>query len=254
MGLTITSPTSNCLPMPPAVPVVMTSLGCTSRTIWRHTSMFGSCGPSCDMCESDLKITTDLSPMVVVQAQTLCLQRRATLAHLPGDLREVVRVGLVVVAGILAGGEHAAQRVTFIDGPRHHQHVCTRQRAVAAAAGRAPGLGRQSRGPLNIGVARQAGRRTESQELQAGGRLGIEIDDLALKVLRRRRLGGTWGSEGRLGRWGRDWIEAEISLDPLAVDSHAGLRLPEGTRSSPPTAIVLREMALFNYRLICQRN
>ncbi len=67
MGLTITSPTSNCLPMPPAVPVVITSLGCTSRMICRQTSMLGSCGPSCDMCESDLKITTDLPPMVVVQ-------------------------------------------------------------------------------------------------------------------------------------------------------------------------------------------
>src|SRR5262245_47808646 len=63
-----------------------------------------------------------------------------------------------------------------------------------------------------------------------------------------------WGREGRFGRWSRGWIEPEISLDPLAVDSHAGLRLPEGTRSSPPTATVLREMALFNYRLIYRRN
>src|SRR5262245_5773468 len=63
-----------------------------------------------------------------------------------------------------------------------------------------------------------------------------------------------WGRKGRLGRWSRDWIEPEISLDPLAVDSHAGLRLPEGTRSSPPTVTVLREMALFNYRLIYRRN
>ena len=67
IGLTITSPTSHSLPMPPAVPVVMTSLGCTSVMICRHTSMFGSCGPSCDMCESDLKTTTDLPPMLVVQ-------------------------------------------------------------------------------------------------------------------------------------------------------------------------------------------
>jgi hypothetical protein len=67
IGLTTTSPTSNSLPMPPAVPVVMTSVGCTSVMIWRQTSMFGSCGPSCDMCESDLKITTFFLPIVVVQ-------------------------------------------------------------------------------------------------------------------------------------------------------------------------------------------
>jgi hypothetical protein len=29
--------------------------------------MFGSCGPSCDMCESDLNTTTDCLPIVVVQ-------------------------------------------------------------------------------------------------------------------------------------------------------------------------------------------
>ncbi len=67
IGLTMTSPTSNCLPMPPAVPVVITSFGFTSRMIWRQTSMFGSCGPSCDMCESDLNTTTDLLPIFVVQ-------------------------------------------------------------------------------------------------------------------------------------------------------------------------------------------
>ena len=66
-GLTTTSPTSNAVPMPPAVPVVMTSSGCTSSMIWRHTSMFGNSGPSCDMCESDLKTTTDFLPIVVVQ-------------------------------------------------------------------------------------------------------------------------------------------------------------------------------------------
>ncbi len=63
----MTSPTSTCLPMPPAVPVVITSVGCTSVMIWRQTSMFGSCGPSCDMCESDLNTTTFFLPIVVVQ-------------------------------------------------------------------------------------------------------------------------------------------------------------------------------------------
>jgi hypothetical protein len=43
IGETTTSPTSNSLPMPPAVPVVMTSVGCTSVMIWRQTSMFVRC-------------------------------------------------------------------------------------------------------------------------------------------------------------------------------------------------------------------
>src|SRR5205809_4000734 len=65
--LTMTSPTSNALPMPPAVPVVMTSFGFTCPMICCQTSIFGNCGPSCDMCESDLNTTTDFLPMVVVQ-------------------------------------------------------------------------------------------------------------------------------------------------------------------------------------------
>ncbi|MHC2721258.1 hypothetical protein [Bradyrhizobium diazoefficiens] len=47
--------------------MVMTSVGCTSVMIWRQTSMFGNRGPSCDMCESDLKITHFFLPIVVVQ-------------------------------------------------------------------------------------------------------------------------------------------------------------------------------------------
>ncbi|MGY4456732.1 hypothetical protein [Bradyrhizobium sp. LB13.1] len=43
IGETTTSPTSNSLPMPPAAPVVMTSVGCTSVMIWRQTSMFVRC-------------------------------------------------------------------------------------------------------------------------------------------------------------------------------------------------------------------
>ena len=67
IGLTTTSPTSNSLPIPPAVPVLITSFGCTSEMICVHTSIFGSCGPSCDMCESDLKTTTLFPPIRVVQ-------------------------------------------------------------------------------------------------------------------------------------------------------------------------------------------
>jgi len=53
--------------MPPPVPVVSTSFGCTSSMICRQTRRFGSFGPSCDMCESDLKTTTFFPAMVVVQ-------------------------------------------------------------------------------------------------------------------------------------------------------------------------------------------
>ena len=52
---------------PPAVPVVSTSLGRTSSMICCQTSMFGSSGPSCDMCESDLNTTTEVPPIAVVQ-------------------------------------------------------------------------------------------------------------------------------------------------------------------------------------------
>jgi hypothetical protein len=62
--------------MPPAVPVVITSFGCTSVMICCQTSVFGSCGPSCDMCESDLNTTTDFCAISVVQyAPRLCACR-----------------------------------------------------------------------------------------------------------------------------------------------------------------------------------
>ena len=74
IGLTTTSPTSHCLPMPPAVPVVMMMLGRTSSMICCHTSSLGNVSPgrgaffvSCERCESDLKTTTVLSPIFVVQ-------------------------------------------------------------------------------------------------------------------------------------------------------------------------------------------
>ena len=106
-----------------------------------------------------------------------------------------MRIGGVVVAGILAGREHAAQRVTFINGPCHHEQICTWQRAVAAAASRrAARLGRQSLGPWNIGVSRQAGRRAEGHELQASGGLGVEVDDFALEILSRCDLAGSAGA------------------------------------------------------------
>ena len=60
--------------MPPAVPVVSTSFGRTSPMICFHSSAFGSTPfagkclkVSCDRCDSDLKTTTFLPPIVVVQ-------------------------------------------------------------------------------------------------------------------------------------------------------------------------------------------
>ena len=69
--------------MPPAVPVVITSLGWTSWMIWRHTSMFGSSGPSWDIWDSDLKITTDFLPIVVVQKAP---RRLASVAGQPARI------------------------------------------------------------------------------------------------------------------------------------------------------------------------
>jgi hypothetical protein len=132
-----------------------------------------------------------------------------------------MRVGEVVVAGILAGREHAAHRVTFIDSPCHHQHIRTWQRAGAAAARRAARLGRQSLGPWNIGVSRQAGRRAEGHELQASGGLGVEVDDFALEILSRcRLLSRLCKCKGRVGRRLRNRIVAKISLNPLAIYFH----------------------------------
>src|SRR5438067_3639510 len=65
--LTMTSPTTNCGPMPPPVPVVITHFGEQSWMICFQTIAFGSWGPSCDKCESDLKSVTRCSPIFVVQ-------------------------------------------------------------------------------------------------------------------------------------------------------------------------------------------
>lgn len=123
-------------------------------------------------------------------AQAPCFEGRAALAHLLGNRREVVQVGYVVVAGILARSEDATECMALVDGPGHHKHVRMRQRAAAAPRGLSAHLRRQSPGPRDVGEAREARCRAKGQELQAGGRFGIEIYDLALEVIERRLFRG----------------------------------------------------------------
>ena len=66
---TMTSPTSSAVPMPPPVPVVITSFGWQSPMICFHTVAFGIgiCEPSRDICESLLNNTTFFVPISAVQ-------------------------------------------------------------------------------------------------------------------------------------------------------------------------------------------
>src|SRR5712691_11896631 len=158
-----------------------------------------------------------------------------------------MRVGDVIVAGILARREHAAQRVTLVHRPRDDEHIRMGQRAVAAAAGLWSGLGLQSLRPWNVGEPRQPGRRAEGQEIPASGRLGVEINDLALKILGRRRLCcRRRKGKGRGGRRLRDRIETKISLNPFAIDSHHALLRP---RRYPPLDVIAWTKAVYNVSL-----
>ena len=73
-----------------------------------------------------------------VGAEPLRFGGRTALAHLRRDGRVVVRVGDVIVVRVLARRQHAAQGVSFVDGPGHYQHVGAGQRALAAARGFGP--------------------------------------------------------------------------------------------------------------------
>src|SRR5215470_14452897 len=128
-------------------------------------------------------------------------------------------VGDVIVTRVLARGEHAAQRMTFVNGPRHDEHICTWQWTVATAAGRTCRR-RQSFGPCDICESRQAGRRAESQELPPRRSLRIKVNDFALEVLCGFRF-GRWRKCKCRGWWRRrNRIEAKISFNPFAIDLH----------------------------------
>src|SRR5262249_59678852 len=87
----------------------------------------------------------------------------------------------------------------------------------------------------------------ERHKIQAGGSLGVEIDNLALHVLQFRDLGhhhGLRGARARKGRGGRrlrNWIEPEVSLNPFAIDLHGLLHC-----STSPVKPLARKRAGYN--------
>ena len=80
------------------------------------------------------------------------LQRGAAIAHLFRDRRKIVGVGQIIVVSILAGREHAAERVTFVHRPCHHQHIGCRQRIGAAAVDRLYRRRRQAFRPFDVDI------------------------------------------------------------------------------------------------------
>src|SRR3984893_5628071 len=94
--------------------------------------------------------------------------------------------------------------------PSSTVHVTTSTSARASAHR----LGRQSLGPWNIGVSRQAGRRAEGHEPQASGGLGVEVDDFALEILSRCDLAGSAGAPaGSISLFGLEQA-SEVDGDP----------------------------------------
>jgi hypothetical protein len=61
---TKTSPSWVAVPMPPAVPVEMTSFGRASPTICCHSATIGAESPSVARCSSDFTARTSISPIV----------------------------------------------------------------------------------------------------------------------------------------------------------------------------------------------
>src|SRR5579871_271041 len=62
-GATTTSPTMISEPIPPAVPVVITSFGCASSINWPQSLAMGILGPSWEKWSSDLKQSTRFLPI-----------------------------------------------------------------------------------------------------------------------------------------------------------------------------------------------
>src|SRR5882724_11729448 len=95
-----------------------------------------------------------------------------------------MRVRDVVVAGILARRQDSTQSMPFIHRPGHYQHVGLGQWAAAISLRRFPGFRGKRFRPWNVRESRQARRRRESKEFSALRRLGVEINNLSLKVFR----------------------------------------------------------------------
>ena len=193
--------------------------------------------------------------MATPKSQGRRIPSRLELLHLSqrSDCGVLISGRCLIVMGILAGGEHAAQRMTLIDGPCHQEHICTRQRAVAAAARSRTRFGRESLGPWNISVSGQARRRGECQELQASGGFGVEIDDFALEILGRCRPCCWCIGKGCDGRWIRNRVEAEIFLNPLAIDFHVPLRQTVRLRPFAETVRLRPFAAAFFNELLPER-
>src|SRR5262249_6944597 len=104
--------------------------------------------------------------------------------------------------------------------------------------------------PWNVGEPREPGGRREGQELKPGGRLRVEVDDLALQVLALGRVDRPGKGEGRRRCGCGDRIEAEVPLGPCSIDDHpASLLVAVGRRGSAPPDARGRQIPL---SAICQ--
>ena len=122
-----------------------------------------------------------------VGAEPLVLPGRAAGPHCGADRLVVLGVRLPAVMAVDTGCEHTAERVSFVHGPGHDQHVGFRQRRTPRPSS---GLGGEPGRPLDLDELGEParGRCGQSAECRSLRRFGVEVDQLPLQRLLINRL------------------------------------------------------------------